>query len=156
MPGKVDINQPLCDQLPYDRAPGVIVMLAANSESRNPVVAKAADALIVDAKKDIDTLGVPAPLPGSVNAGQYFLRGYCPIEEGWWFSAGIAIAAWFASITEIRKQHLSATVRRFGQPEENVEFLPLHPLALIGRVGFLDEAAAQDDIVITVEQAPLP
>ncbi len=86
-----------------------------------------------------------------MNAGQYFLRGYCPIEEGWWFSAGIAIAAWFASITEIRQQHLSATVRGFGEPKKCVEFLPLHPLALIGRVGFFDEAAAQNDIVITVE-----
>ncbi len=78
-------------------------MLAADSESRNLVVAKAADTLIIDAKKDIDNIGLPEPLPGSVNAGQYFLRGYCPIEEGWWFGAGIAIAAWFASITEIRQ-----------------------------------------------------
>lgn len=96
-------------------------------------------------------LSLPEPFPGSVNAGQYFLRGYCPIEEGWWFGAGIAIAAWFTSITEIRQQHLSATVRRFGELKKCVEFLPLHPLALIRRVGFFNEAAAQDDIIITVE-----
>jgi hypothetical protein len=48
-----------------------------------------------------------------------------------------------AVVAEIGQQHLPAAGRRLGQPQQCVELLALHALALLGRVGFLDEAAAQ-------------
>src|ERR1700759_5531773 len=62
-------RKPMRDQLADDRAPGVAVMLLADAERGELVVAQAHDALVGLAEKNRDDMRLPEALAGAINAG---------------------------------------------------------------------------------------
>src|SRR5690606_23526326 len=122
--------------------PCAAVVLGADAEGGDAVVAEAGDAFVLDAEQHIDDIGLPETLAGAVDAGQRLLRGNRAVEQLRRLGAGVAIAARLAAVAEIGQERLPAAPGRLGQPEQRVELLPFHALALFRRLRFLDAAYA--------------
>ena len=101
MTGHIDRDQPMRHKLAQDRAPAIGIMLRADAERGEPIVAPFRDALGFFAKQHVDDMRLAETLARAVNAGEKFLRGNCAVERLGRLKAGIAIAAWRAVIGEI-------------------------------------------------------
>src|SRR5437899_2363425 len=126
-------------------------MLLADAEGGELVVAEPHDALVVLAQENRDDVRLPEALAGSVDAGEQLLRRNGAVEGLRWIEADVAIAARLAVVAEIAQQHLPATLAGFRKAQERVELAVVHPLARLGRLRLVDEAAAQPDILGAIE-----
>ena len=114
-------------------------------------MAELGDTVILEAQQHVDDIGLPEALAGAVDARQRLLRGDRAVEQFRRLGAGVAIAAGRATVAEIGQEHLPAAACRLGKPQQRVELLAFHALALVWCLRFLDEAAAQRDVLVAVE-----
>src|SRR5581483_6584989 len=94
-------DKPMRDELADNRAPGVAVVLLADAESGELVMAQALDALVGLAEENRDDMRLPEALAGAMDAGQQLLGGDGAVEGFGRIETDIAIAARLAVVAEI-------------------------------------------------------
>ena len=147
----IHCNQPMGDELADDRTPGVAVVLPADAERGELVMAEAPDALVGLAQENRDDMRLPEALAGAVDAGQKLLGGDGAVEGLGWVETDIAIAAGFAVVAEIAQENLPTALAGFGETQQRIELAALHLLACIGSLRLVDKAAAERDVLRAVE-----
>ena len=101
MAGQIDGNEAQRDQLAQDRAPQPGVVLGADAEGRDAVMAELGDALVLHAQQHIDDIGMPEAFAGALDAGQGILCCDGSVEQLRRGEAGVAIAARLAVVTKV-------------------------------------------------------
>src|SRR4051794_4601607 len=143
MAGYIHLGQSMGDELADNRAPGIALVLSADAESGELVVAEVRDARVGLAQQNRNDMCLPEALARAVDAGEKFLGGDGAVKSLRRVEADVAIAARLAVVAEIAQQHLPATLAGFCEAQQRVELAMLHSLACIRGLRLLDEAAAK-------------
>src|SRR5215469_16401666 len=98
---------------------------------------------------------LPEALAGAIDAREKLLGGNAAVEPLGWVEADIAIAARLAVVAEIAQEHLPATLAGFCETQERIELAVLHPLARLGSLRLVDEAAAERNILRAIDHERL-
>ena len=76
----------------------------------------------------------------------------CGVKQLGGALAQITIAAGFGCFAEIRKQHLTAAIQRFGQAEQRVQPPMISRFAFGGGSAFINLLAAQANVIGAIER----
>jgi hypothetical protein len=112
--------------------------------------------IVIPPQQHVDDVGLTEALAGAVDARQAFCAATVPSNSFGGSAQVSQLPHGSPVVAEIGQEHLPAAARRLGQSEQRIELLPLHALALFGRVRFLDEAAAQRDVVVSRRASACP
>ena len=119
-------------ELAEDRAPLVAVVLLADPEGRQPVVAELLDRVGLLAAQEIDQMLGAEALAGAQDRRHRLLRGDGAVDHLDAAAADVAIAARPDGLAEIAQQRLAPAPRRFAQRDQRIEAHAVDPLLLVG------------------------
>jgi hypothetical protein len=133
-------------KLAENRTPFPPVVLLADAEGRQAIVAEFFYRFAVLADENVDQVLGAEALAGAHHGGECLLRRDRSVDHLGAVAAEIAIAARVARLSEIGEQRLPAAARRLAQRDERVEPLAVDALLLVRGFAVVDLQPPQPDV----------